>query len=98
MFAWENAGMLGLAVSVLDLVFDRENILDGNMEYFRYVPRQHQRRIVSALFQVPDGFSANAHELCQSSCFMAYLARYSRILFLIMFQTPFFFEAVVSSR
>ena len=57
--------MWELAVSALDLVFDRENILDGNMEYFRYVPRQHQRGIVSALFQVPDGFSANAHELCQ---------------------------------
>ena len=57
--------MWGLAVSALDLVFDRENILDGNMEYFRYVPRQHQRGIVSALFQISDGFSANAHELCQ---------------------------------
>ena len=90
--------MWGLADSVLDLVFDRENILDRNMEYFRYVPRQNQRGIVSALFQVPDGSLRTPTSFARSSCFMAYLARYSRILFLIIFQTPFFFEAVVSSR
>ena len=34
----------------------------------------------------------------KSSCFISYLARYSLILFFIILQPPFFFEAVVSSR